>query len=294
MTKNYSGVSCINGIIFPLEEAKIPISDRGFLFGHAIFETILVKSNLIVSWKNHYTRMKISCESALIRLPEESILKDWCQQCVDKNLELSEKESDKVQLRIIVTGGNSFDLAIKKDNDQLPNSNVIIICRNVAGPSKVQYEKGIALKCAPDLRAQGLIDIKSCSYLYNLMCLELARKEGYDDALFYNNANHITESTSANFIWFDRNNVTHSASFKGSCLAGTTLSKLIEGIQKTNLHFSWKELNLNNIADATGCGIISSIRGIVPVNKIDENCFDIHAQKEIFETLNRILQEQMN
>ncbi|BBH52086.1 aminotransferase class IV [Fluviispira sanaruensis] len=293
MSNQHNGISCINGIFTPINEAKIPISDRGFLFCHSIFETLLVKGDKIISWESHFERMKLSCESSFIKIPDENLLKDWCQHCAEINYNLSDPKPNKVQLRIIVTGGNSFDLGIKRMNETLPNPNVIIICRNTAGPSQDQYMQGISLKCLPDLRAQGLIDIKSCSYLYNLMCLEMAKKEGYNDALFYNNLNLITESTTANFIWFDEKNNVNSAPFKGSCLAGTTLSKLIQGMQKTNLLFTWKELNLKNLAEATGCGIISSIRGIVPVNKIDTTHFDIHSQKKLFEKLNKVLEEQM-
>ena len=292
MKTQYSGVANINGNICDIMEAKIPLSDRGFLFGHSIFETLLIKHGKIISWKFHFERMLFSCKEAFIHPPEEEELFKWSSIAVEENIKRSNIINEKAQLRIIISGGNSFDLAIKKQDGIYPKSNVMILCRNVSGPTKENYSNGIALKSFPDLRSPALIDIKSCSYLYNLIALEKARKEGFDDALFYNSNNILTESTTANFIWFDNNLKVSSIPFQGSCLAGITLTRLISGMQKMKISFDWSELNRTNIASVMGCAIISSIRGIVPIKQIDENQFDTHSQKHFFEKLNQALQSE--
>lgn len=292
MKVQYSGISSVNGHVSDLMEAKIPLSDRGFLFGHSIFETLLVKNGKIMGWKFHFARMKLSCQEAFIRTPEEETLFKWAFTAVEENIKHSETISERAQLRIIVSGGNSFDLPIKRENQMLPEGNVIIICRNVTGPKKENYFNGISLKCIPDLRSPALIEIKSCSYLYNLIAIEKARKDGFDDALFYNSNNILTESTTSNFIWFDKDLKVNSIPFKGSCLAGTTLTRLISGMQKMKISFDWNELNRTNIASVMGCSIISSIRGIVPVRQIDENHFDTRSQKYFFDKLNQALQSE--
>jgi branched-subunit amino acid aminotransferase/4-amino-4-deoxychorismate lyase len=290
--EQYSGIASINGSISDLMEAKISLSDRGFLFGHSIFETLLIKNGKIISWKFHFDRMKLSCQEAFIQIPEEEMLFKWAFTVIEENIKCSGIINEKAQLRIIISGGNSFDLPIKRKDQMLPKPNVMIICRNVAGPTKENYSNGISLKCIPDLRSPALIEIKSCSYLYNLIALEKARKEGFDDALFYNSNNIVTESTTANFIWFDKNFKINSIPFHGSCLAGITLTRLISGMQKMKISFDWNALNRTNIASVMGCGIISSIRGIVPIRQIDENHFDTHSQKYFFEKLNQALQSE--
>ncbi len=292
MKTEYSGVASINGNMSDLMDAKIPLSDRGLLFGHSIFETLLVKNGKIIGWNFHFDRMKLSCQEAFIQIPNEENLYKWAIIAVEENIKKSGILSEKAQLRIIISGGNSFDFPIKRNNQMLPNSNAMIICRNVAGPTKESYSNGITLKCVPDLRSSGLVEIKSCSYLYNLIALEKARKEGFDDALFYNSSNILTESTTANFIWFDKNLKVNSIPFQGSCLAGITLTRLISGMQKMKISFDWSELNRTNIASVMGCAIISSIRRIVPIKQIDENHFDTHSQKYFFDKLNQALQSE--
>ncbi|APJ02906.1 aminotransferase class IV [Silvanigrella aquatica] len=292
MDSQYSGIANINGEMCSLLEAKIPLSDRGFLFGHSIFETLLVKNGKIVSWDYHFERMLFSCQEAFIKSPNKELLLEWAQNTVNENIKKSGFINKKTQLRIIISGGNSFDLSIKKDQQILPKSNVIIICRNVAGPSQENYLIGIKLKCMPDLRAPALVNIKSCSYLYNLISLENAKKNSFDDALFYNSKNVITESTTANFIWFDENFKVMSHAFQGNCLAGITLTRLITGLEKAKIVFDWNELNRTNIASVMGCAIISSIRGIVPVRQIDEYKFDTHTHNKFFEKLSQALQSE--
>ncbi|MBX9837614.1 MAG: aminotransferase class IV, partial [Silvanigrellaceae bacterium] len=130
------------------------------------------------------------------------------------------------------------------------------------------------------------------SYLYNLISIEKARLAGFNDALFYNSNNIITESTTSNFIWFNEDLIVRSIAFNGSCLAGVTLSRLISGLKKMKISFDWSELNRTNISSVKGCGIISSIRGILPINQIDDNHFDIQSYKYFFDKLNLALQSE--
>jgi branched-subunit amino acid aminotransferase/4-amino-4-deoxychorismate lyase len=236
--------------------------------------------------------MKFSCQEAFIQIPNENLLFEWASEAVKENIKKSGVINEKAQLRIIITGGNSFDLIIKKENELLPKSNIIIICRNVSGPTTDNYANGISLKSIPDLRSPALIEIKSCSYLYNLISIEKARLAGFNDALFYNSNNIITESTTSNFIWFNEDLIVRSIAFNGSCLAGVTLSRLISGLKKMKISFDWSELNRTNISSVKGCGIISSIRGILPINQIDDNHFDIQSYKYFFDKLNLALQSE--
>lgn len=294
MKSEYLGVASVNGKISDLSKAKIPLSDRGFLFGHSIFETLLIKNGRIISWQFHFERMKLSCKKALIKLPEENKLLNLCLDIVQENIKRSKIKSEKSQLRIIISGGNSFNLPLNINNNMSTQSNIIIICRNVSGPSKEEYLNGIKVKSIPDLRSPGLIEIKSCSYLYNLIALEMAHQEGYDEAIFYNDKNVITESTTSNFIWFDKDFMLKSTTFQGNCLAGVTLSRLISGLERMSMRFEWGELSRTNLSSVDGCGIISSIRGVIPIKQIDDYQYDVFKYRFFFEKLNQIIQFEEN
>jgi branched-subunit amino acid aminotransferase/4-amino-4-deoxychorismate lyase len=289
MSETFLGVANINGQFQSLQKAKIPLSDRGFLFGHSIFETLLVKNGKIIQWDQHFSRMKLSCTGAFIKIPNENILKKLAQETVQENIKKYKIIAEKAQLKIIISGGNSFIFPILRKNKILPQSNIIIICRNINTDFK--RSNSLSLKTLLDLRSSGLIEIKSCNYLYNLIALEMSRHEGFDDALFYNANGIVTECTTANFLWFDKEFCVYSTPFQGTCLAGTTLMSLIRGMKKNKIMFSWKELHRANISGIAGCAMISSVRSLVPVQKIDTISFPVDLQKEFFEKLFALLQD---
>lgn len=290
MQIKHSGIVIINGKVTSLEQAQIPLTDRGFLFGHALFETILVYRGKIINWKAHADRLKQGCTKAFLSSPDEKSLFDLAKKAVDENIKQQGSIAEKISLRIIVTGGNSLDFSIHKKEGNLPESNVMIICRNAAGPSKEQYEKGIKLWPCPDFRNQALLNVKSNSYLFNLICLENALAAGFDDALFHKNG-FFTESTTANFIWFDQDQNVYSSPFDQNCLAGTTLSVLVRAFEKNKISFDWKALPLLSTS-ISGCALVSSIRGIVPIKQIDQMQFDVQSKKDFFDKINQFLREE--
>ncbi|MES2616007.1 MAG: aminotransferase class IV [Bdellovibrionota bacterium] len=290
MSLSNEGIAVVNGKFSPVSEAKISITDRGFLFGHSVFETILILNGKMVAWENHFQRLEKSCKRSYIQAPKKDIIEQQILAAIEKN-----NVHTKMALRLIVTGGNSLDLPIKKNNYQLPTPNIIIICRNIMGPSQEKYEKGIKLKTFCDVRPKELIDIKSCNYLFNIMSLEESQASNYDDVLFYDTNNQFTECSTANFIWFDENLHVYSAPFKNNCLAGTTLTLLVEALQEngSSIKFHWKSLERNKLGSVSGCAILSSTRLILPVQKIDDVCFSVDKHSHFFDTLMSLLKKRL-
>ncbi len=294
MTKTNEGVAIVNGCLTLISEARIPLTDRGFLFGHSVFETLLVSSGTMIAWDKHFSRLKQSCERSFINLPDETHIKTLALEAIKQNITNTGIVNPKMTLRVIITGGNSLDISIQKNKEKLPNSNIIILCRNIAGPTKEQYNNGVTLRSCLDFRPKELIDIKSCNYLFNIMALEEAHYNNFDDVLFYNQKGIYTECSSANFIWFDENHNIYSAPFENNCLAGTTLILFIESLSKTNIKFTWKALERDKLSIVAGCAMLSSTRLILPIKKIDENKFSIENQSTFFTDLNKLLEKRIN
>lgn len=292
MSEDQIGVAIVNGKIQPLAQANIPLCDRGFLFGHSLFETLLVHKGKIVGWEDHFARLKQGCTRTFIALPDEEYLKELAQTAVEENIKQSGRVNLKANLRIIVTGGSSLDLPIKRENGHLPKSNVVILCRNVSGPQVELYEKGTTLFSFQDFRNSSLIELKSTNYLFNLIAIETARTHGFDDALFYRDE-FFTESTTANFIWFDENKTIYSAPPHENCLAGTTLSLLKKMLDEMQMPFQWKALGKHQLPQVCGCALVSSVRGVLPVRQIDHMRFDVEGHNMFFKQLKQLLEKNL-
>lgn len=284
--------TAINNKITPIDQAQIPITDRGFLFGHSLFETILVYQGKIIQWQAHFERLKQGCLKSLIAVPHESELHSLAKKVIAEQIkQQGASTSDKLSLRIMVTGGNSLDLAIKNSETDPQNSNVMMICRAASLPNQDMLDKGISLASCPDVRNPALLDVKSTHYLFNLLALENAKAQGFDDALFVRK-HSFTESTTANFIWLDHKFQVHSAPFDQNCLPGTTLSLLVKIFEKKGIPFSWKALTQKNVFQCQGAAIVSSLRGVLAVRQIDQTQFDVSKSKDFFAQMNLFLAEE--
>ena len=59
----------LNGEILPIEQAKIPVLDRGFIFGDGIYELVPVYSRVPFRLDEHLNRLERSLREVRIRNP---------------------------------------------------------------------------------------------------------------------------------------------------------------------------------------------------------------------------------
>ena len=67
----------LNGDFMPLEEARIPVLDRGFIFGDGVYEVIPVYSRKPFRLAEHLLRLQHSLDG--IRLPNPHSDDEWSQ-----------------------------------------------------------------------------------------------------------------------------------------------------------------------------------------------------------------------
>jgi len=59
----------LNGEFLPLDQAKVPVLDRGFIFGDGIYEVVPAYSRRPFRWPEHLTRLKRSLGKIKITNP---------------------------------------------------------------------------------------------------------------------------------------------------------------------------------------------------------------------------------
>ncbi|MBM3380836.1 MAG: hypothetical protein FJY29_00125 [Betaproteobacteria bacterium] len=289
------GVVFLDGELCRLDEARIPITDRGLLFGHAIFETLLSLDAGLVLWDAHFARLRAGALRARLRCPEE----DELRKALQKSLSFFAREfgaaaAKRVSVRLLLTGGDSLTLQPRRDDaGALLPARLIVICRSAVTSEDEVFHRGYALKTCLDARSKELVDIKSCSYLWNLMCLDDAVLEGFDDALFVNPNGEISESTTASFVWMSKGEkILYSAPQENNVLPGTTLLCLQNALEALGHPVYWKALRVGEFDKVLACAIVSSVRGLVPVRRIDDFIFDTATSREQLTLWNQALREE--
>src|SRR5436190_17901365 len=59
----------LNGKFLPIEEARVPVLDRGFIFGDGVYELVPVYSRVPFRLDEHFTRLERSLSETAIRNP---------------------------------------------------------------------------------------------------------------------------------------------------------------------------------------------------------------------------------
>jgi branched-subunit amino acid aminotransferase/4-amino-4-deoxychorismate lyase len=283
----HTGSACVNGKISSLESAQIPLLDRGFLFGHGVFETVLVLDGGLVLWREHMSRLATGCQKARIPVPAVELLLQQAKRLTHDNITSSEHTAEKMQLRIIITGGNSLQLWESEQHSRAPN--IIMFCRNIPGVSEAWYREGIALKSAIESRAAHTIDIKSTNYLLHMLALANAQDTGNEDAIFVTHDGEFRECTTASFLWIDSDANLATCPSEQRCLPGTTLIALKRALEKNGEVLRDAALTRATLSTARGAAILSATRGVVPVRCIDNHQFDVATLASKFSELNAML-----
>jgi branched-subunit amino acid aminotransferase/4-amino-4-deoxychorismate lyase len=274
------GLAMIDGAICSVSEAHIPINDRGFLFGQAVFETILVRRGHIVDLRGHLSRLERSCRQAAIswvnQAPPPTETLAWMAQTLVtefykrllKSRSIQPRAEQDAQMRIIVTGGSSFSLY---DLDCPPQ--YYLYCRALPQrQAEAAQERPVALKVVEDKRHPEFLSTKGNYYLPALLAFRAAWSAGFDDALYKNRQNEVTEATTANFIWEDHTGGIWTAPHEQNCLQGTTLTVLQDRQAAAGRPISYKALLTTEIAQqCRSAYLISSVKRVRQVGRID-NC----------------------
>ena len=65
----------LNDRFLPIADARIPITDRGFLYGDALYETVRVQDSGYVRFEEHYRRLQGGARALRIPVPEADTLR---------------------------------------------------------------------------------------------------------------------------------------------------------------------------------------------------------------------------
>jgi len=159
----------LNGQFMPLEEARIPVLDRGFIFGDGVYELIPVYSRRPFRLQEHLRRLQHSLDG--IRLDNPHPMDEWAR--LIEELIARNPEEDQYLYLHITRGVAKRDHAFPKG---VPPT-VFMMSSPLTTPSPALVASGIAAVTAVDNRWLRC-DIKGISLLPNVLLRQLAVDAG--------------------------------------------------------------------------------------------------------------------
>jgi len=255
----------VNGEITPLEEARISVLDRGFLYGDSVYEVFRTYDGVPMFCHEHFDRMENSARliHMSISLSREEILDEMRRTARAAEVPAGQD----VYVRWHVTRGTgALDLVPAKD---LKSSHVIIL-KEVPRWNPEFYSRGMTLAVTSTRRnpVEALSpDIKSGNYLNNILGVAEAVELGADDCLMLNPAGVVTEASNSNVLFvIDGRLVTPSAA--SGILRGITKAAIQRISAQHGFELHETEVQSTDLARASECFVTSATREVMPVARL--------------------------
>jgi D-alanine transaminase len=178
----------VNGAFVPLDEARVSILDRGFLFADGIYEVTAVLDGRLVDTPSHMARLARSARELDMRLAE-----------TPERIEAIERE---LIARNGLAEGVVYLQATRgaEDRDFLPSPDcaptLVMFTQAKALIDNPAARTGIGVATVPDIR-WGRRDIKSVMLLAQVLAKQEAARKGAQDAWLVADDGMVTEGASA-------------------------------------------------------------------------------------------------
>jgi D-alanine transaminase len=246
----------LNGAYVPLNEAKISVLDRGFLFGDGVYEVIPVYYGHLFHFQEHMDRLAHSL--ADIRLTNPHNPAQWLN--IIEPLLDSSSQDQSVYLQITRGVADKRDHAFPKCI--VPT--VFVMCSDIA-PFEGKYT-GVKAISLDDSR-WGLCNIKAITLLANILHRQKAVDQGCAEAILVKDG-YVTEGAASNvFAVIDGVLVTPP---KGNdILPGITRDVILAIARNNDVPCAEEVISLDALAIASEIWLSSSTRELIPVVEFD-------------------------
>ena len=247
----------LNGNFIPLEQAQVPVLDRGFIFADGVYEVIPVFSGKPFRLKEHFERLRNSLDGISLQLDYDG--EKW-QSLTDQLLALNRVTGDAsiyVQVTRGVAERNHF-----YQSDFTPT--VFIYCK----PSReMDLSRGVGAVLHKDIR-WDYCHIKAVALLPNVMLKQYAReKDDSIEAILYRDG-YITEGAASN-VFIVAGNVISTPPKSNRLLPGITRDLVVELIGTSTYQCREVPVSKTELMQADEIWITSSSLGIAPVVRLD-------------------------
>ena len=253
------GWVCLNGKICPENQALIPVSDRGFLFGEGMFTTLRVDQGKCELFNGHLQRLSEQAGALGFDYAPQSF--DWLEELIVRN----QAVEGTWRLKIIVTA--------KKEGKSVKAGNLAAIIEPYQGKS---MEPG-SLCLFPSPVERPTAPIKSLCYLDHLQIRNYAQQLGCHDAVTTNARGFLLETGCSNLFWIDQG-ILSFPDPELRYLKGVFLKSLLNHspfpYQAVKIPFE----GLPSSASVYMCNSLSHVR---PVLSIGNTCFPRNLEWEI-------------
>jgi D-alanine transaminase len=271
----------LNGSFMPIEQAQVPVLDRGFIFGDGVYEVIPVYSRRPFRLDGHLSRLQNSLDG--IRLPNPYAKEHWAALIA----ELIERNASEDQyLYLHITRG-----VAQRDHPfpcppVLPT--VFLMSSPLNTPPAQLLQSGVSAITATDNRWLRC-DIKAISLLPNLLLRQLAVDADCSETILFREDLYLTEGTASN-IFVVKNGCLLTPPKSHLMLPGVTYDVLLELAVAHGVSVEMRQISKDELLAADELFLTSSTRELQPITRVDGQAISNGRPGAVFARMNELYQ----
>jgi D-alanine transaminase len=248
----------LNGTLLALEDAKIPVLDRGFIFGDGVYELVPVYSRVPFRLDEHLARLERSLAAVSIRNPYPRA--QW-REHIFALIDAQPFEDQGVYFQV-TRGVAKRDHAFPKNAEPT----VFIMANPLVNPPQSQVESGSAAVSAQDNRWLRC-DIKSISLIGNVLLRQLSAEAGAAETILFRDAK-LTEASASN-VFVVRQGVILSPPKSALILPGITYDVVAELAQANGMPLEFRDVTEAEVRGADEIWVTSSSKEVLAIVALD-------------------------
>lgn len=254
----------INGDFYPPSEAKIPVFDRGFLYGDGVFEGIRAYDGRIFRLEEHLDRLWRGAKAIRLAVPLD---REELKQVIIETVRRSGLKG--AYIRLVVSRG-SGDLGLDPRNCHT-SATVVVIVDNIALYPQEVYETGLdVITCVTRRNSPSALnpEVKSLNYLNNILAkIEVGEAKAHE-GLMVNHLGFVAEATGDNVFICQKGQII-TPPVNAGILEGITRQVVIELAAEMEIPLAEDNFALYQVYTADECFLTGTAAEIVPVARVD-------------------------
>ena len=273
----------LNGEFLPIEEARVPVLDRGFIFGDGVYEVIPVYSRHPFRLQEHLRRLQQSLDG--IRIANPYPLDTWARLVIDL-IARNAPEDQSVYLHV-TRGVAPRDHAFPKQ----ATPTVFMMSNPLLTPPREQIEQGIALVSAQDNRWDRC-DIKAIALLPNVLLRQQAVDAGAIESVLFRDG-ILTEGAASNIFAVEQG-VILAPPKDHHMLPGITYDLILELAAADGIHVETGKFAEARIRAADELWMTSSTKEVLAIVSLDGQPVGDGRPGPLFHRMYRLYQDYKN
>lgn len=272
----------INGSISNSNQAHLSISNRGFTYGDAVFETVKVSNGKVLFWEDHYFRLMASMRILRMEIPMNFTL-EFLENQIKDTLEANSLEDKSARVKLIVErqSGGLY----------LPNENTInfyISTSEIENAIYLLNDEDYIVDLYKDnyISPTILSTLKTNNKALNVVASIYANENDLNNCFLLNTNKSVAEAINSN-VFIVKGKTVKTPPLTDGCLKGVMRKQVIE-ILNMLPDYTLEEASISpfELQKADEVFLTNVVQGVQSVTKYRKKSFSYELAKELIGKLN--------